>query len=232
MVLGSSWSQKKLLKGASVKISIVCSNPNHPVNDYLIQWISKNSNSHQIVLCRKISELLGGEILFLISCDELVPSEVRALYGVTLVLHASDLPIGRGWSPHIWEIVSGSRFITLSLLEAEDAVDSGNIWKKIKILIPDHALWDEINHLLFLSEIELLDFALKFYGKITPVPQSLDITPTYYMRRNLEHSKLDPFASISDQFDLMRVCDPNRYPAFFEYRGHKYKIKLEKISDE
>ena len=33
-----------------------------------------------------------------------------------------------------------------------------------------------------------------------------------------------------DQFDLMRTCDPNRYPAFFELYGKKYKIILEKCS--
>jgi methionyl-tRNA formyltransferase len=55
----------------------------------------------------------------------------RAKYDSSLVLHASDLPAGRGWSPHIWAITNGAESVTLSLLEAEDQVDSGRIWKKM-----------------------------------------------------------------------------------------------------
>ena len=48
----------------------------------------------------------------------------------TLVLHASDLPDGRGWSPHVWDVISGKSSLTLSLINAEDSVDTGHIWKK------------------------------------------------------------------------------------------------------
>lgn len=28
--------------------------------------------------------------------------------------------------------------------------------------------------------------------------------------------------------DLIRICDPDRFPAYFELHGHKYNIRLEK----
>jgi spore coat polysaccharide biosynthesis predicted glycosyltransferase SpsG len=34
--------------------------------------------------------------------------------------------------------------------------------------------------------------------------------------------------SIAEQFDLLRVVDPEHYPAFFDYRGKRYIIKMEK----
>ena len=74
--------------------------------------------------------LAGGEILFLVSCNEIIGKDVRDRYMATLVIHASDLPKGRGWSPHIWQIIEGKKEIMVSLLEAEDAVDSGAIWAK------------------------------------------------------------------------------------------------------
>ena len=215
-----------------MKITIVCSNPAHPVNTYLSAWVQRHGQDHDIELVRKKSEFTGGDILFLVSCGEIISAKDRSLYSVCLVLHASDLPRGRGWSPHIWELASGAFHITLSLLEAEDKVDSGRIWQKVQIPVPPTALWDEINHLLFTAEAQLMDFALAAYGRIQPEEQSKDIKPTHYQLRTPHDSLIDPHKSIAEQFDLIRVCDPQRFPAFFEYRGQRFALKLEKLNDE
>lgn len=215
-----------------MKVSIVCSNPTHPVNAYLQKWIERNQETHDIKLVRNKSELIGGDMLLLVSCGEIVTAVDRAPFGVTLVLHASDLPRGRGWSPHIWELAAGASHITLSLLEAQDKVDSGKVWKKMQITVPPTALWDEINHLLFTAEVHLMDFALKSYGRIEPQEQSADVEPTYFRLRTPQDSRIDPNQTLAEQFNLIRVCDPIRFPAFFEHKGQRYALKLEKLNDE
>lgn len=123
-----------------MRISLLCSDEQHPVNDYLKRWISAQEGIHQVELVRRKSKFSGGDILFLISCSEIVGAADRSAYRTTLVLHASDLPHGRGWNPHIWQLIDGADEIILSLLEAEDKVDSGRIWKKLKLPVPKHAL--------------------------------------------------------------------------------------------
>lgn len=214
-----------------MQISFLCSDKQHPVNGHLRRWIGQQQGKHNIELVCKKSELSGGDILFLISCSEIVSAAERAAYRASLVLHASDLPLGRGWSPYIWQIIAGAEEITLSLLEAEDKVDSGRIWKKVKFPVPIHALWNEINERLFDAEIELIDYAVSEFDSIVPVEQDPNIEPTYYSRRSPTDSQIDPTQSIANQFDSIRVCDPNRFPAFFELHGKKYKITVEKISD-
>jgi methionyl-tRNA formyltransferase len=214
-----------------MRISLLCSDENHPVNSYLKQWISDNKATHTIELVRNKHELSDGEILFLISCSEIINASDRSAYLACLVLHASDLPKGRGWSPHIWQILEGAEEITLSLLEAEDKVDSGRIWQKMQIPIPRHALWDEINASLFEAEIALIDHAVRNFDRITPEIQDPNIEPDYYPRRKPSHSKIDPTHSIASQFNQLRVCDPYRFPAFFELEGCRYKITLEKLND-
>lgn len=214
-----------------MRISLLCSSESHPVNQYLKKWISANQDIHDIELVRRTSDLSGGEILFLISCTEIVNAEDRAAYRTTLVLHASELPKGRGWSPHVWRILEGAEDITISLLEAEDKVDSGRIWKAMKVKIPKHALWDEINESLFEAELQLIDFAITHYDRVNPAVQDPLITPTYYRARTPLDSQIDPMKSIAEQFDVIRVCDPNRFPAFFDLHGQKYKIVLEKLDD-
>jgi methionyl-tRNA formyltransferase len=214
-----------------MRISLLCSDENHPVNSYLKKWIEENNSTHYIELIRKKSELSGGDILFLISCWEIVDASDRSDYLACLVLHASDLPKGRGWSPHVWEILNGAEEITLSLLEAVDKVDSGRIWQKIQIPIPRHALWDEINASLFEAEIALIDHAVRNFGQLIPKIQDPNIEPNYYPQRKPSHSRIDPTLSIASLFNQLRVCDPHRFPAFFELEGCRYKIILEKLND-
>lgn len=214
-----------------MKITLLCSDPSHPVNAHLLRWIERNQTNHYIKLVRSKKDIEGGDILFLISCSEIIDARDRAAYRASLVLHASDLPYGRGWSPHIWTIIHGAESITLSLLEAKDAVDSGRIWHKIVLPIPKHALWDEINEQLFTAEIAMIEFAVKEFDTVIPVEQNQTVEPTYFPRRKPADSKIDPELSIAAQFDLMRVSDPLRYPAYFELHGHKYKLVLEKYDD-
>jgi methionyl-tRNA formyltransferase len=213
-----------------MKITLLCSEPNHPVNEYLVRWIAANGNKHDVLLVRSRAELVGGQILFLISCSEVISFTDRLLFDVTLVLHASDLPRGRGWSPHIWEIIGGADQITVCLLEAEDAVDTGRIWHQITLPIPKHALWMEINDALFSAEVKLIEIAIKNFESIVSKPQRSDIEATYFAKRKPTDSQVDPYRSIAAQFDLIRVCDPERFPAYFELHGYKYKLTLEKIS--
>ncbi|RTL30672.1 MAG: UDP-glucuronic acid dehydrogenase [Burkholderiales bacterium] len=214
-----------------MKITLLCSNELHPVNTWLYKWVDQRKSQHEIALIRRKKDLPGGDVLFLISCGEIIKAQDRAAYKSTLVLHASDLPKGRGWNPHIWAIIAGADHITLSLLEAEDRVDSGRIWRKKNICIPKDALWDEINALLFDAEIELIDWAIESFSSVKPHDQDLAIEADYYRLRKPEDSQIDPDQSIAAQFNLIRVCDPQRFPAFFELHGHKYRIKLEKMDD-
>ena len=215
-----------------MNITILCTSETHPVNEMLLRWVKANQATHQIKIARRKDELNDGDLLFLISCTEVILEQQRSRFKKTLVIHASDLPRGRGWSPHIWELVNGAKELTVSLLEAEDSVDSGDIWKQVHVNVPKHCLHNEINNILFCAEFELMDFAVKNFHRIVPTPQDTNIDPTYYPRRQAMDSELDPRVSVEKQFDLLRVSDPVRFPAFFKLYGFTYKLKIEKIKDE
>lgn len=215
-----------------MKITILNSSESHPINYWLKSWIEENSKEHEINLVRTKVELDGGDILFLISCSEIIKTQDRSKYQNTLVIHASDLPNGRGWSPHVWEIVNGAKEITVTLLEASDKVDSGDIWQKIKVKIPETALYDEINELLFGAELALMDYAVENFATIKTEQQSIELEPTYWPKRTPKDSELDITQSIDEQFNLIRVCDPKRFPAFFYRHGRKYLLKIEAVDEQ
>ena len=211
-----------------MEITILCNDEKHPVNGHLIDWIDCNQEIHDIQLVRSKSELISGDVLFLISCNEIVKAEDRNKFSKTLVIHASDLPNGRGWSPHIWRIVEGAESITVTLLEAEDKVDSGAIWKQVVLDVPKDRLWDEINKQLFDAECALMSFAVENFSSIEPKLQDSSVEPSYYPKRTPLDSEIDPQKSIAKQFNLIRVCDPKRFPAYFKLHGYTYEIKLKK----
>lgn len=210
-----------------MKVTILCSDVKHPVFPYLLGWVELHGMQHEVTLCQSRAELTGGDLLFLISCSEIIRQHERDMYRSALVIHASDLPTGRGWSPHIWSILEGQDHMVVTLLEAGDKVDSGAIWHQLRVPLAGHELWDEINSLLFEAEIELMDFALENFDVVKPYPQS-ERAATYYRKREPADSRLDTEKTIAEQFNQLRVADPKRFPAYFELRGHTYVIEVRK----
>lgn len=211
-----------------LKVTVICSDKAHPVYSSLLSWKEDNEHKYSINLLTSINDVKEpGDLLFLVSCIEIVDAKQRAKFRHSLVLHAGDLPKDRGWSPHIWAILRGDNEITLSLLEAQDAVDSGAIWRKVKITFDGNELYDEINQKLFEAELKLMSWACENIANVQPIPQN-ESQANYLRKRTPKDSQLDINKTISEQFNQVRVCDPERYPAYFYVNGCKYKIKIEK----
>jgi len=213
-----------------MKITVPCSSRTHPVYPSLARWCAHQAGLHQVTLVETLAqaEALGpGDLLFLISCHEIVPPRLRALYRAALVIHASDLPRGRGWSPLVWQILEGRNDIPVTLLEAADPVDSGAIWHQVWLRFQGHELADEIHTALFAGELALMDFAVANLEGVQPRSQTGEAT--HYRRRLPEDSCLDPVRSLAEQFNLLRVADPDSYPAFFDHLGQRYALRISKI---
>ena len=210
-----------------MKISVVCSSQDHPIFPLLQAWRERYSQDHDVDLLNRVEQLQGGDLLLLVSCSELVSLVTRQQYRAALALHASDLPQGRGWSPHIWQVLEGKEQITVTLLEAEDKVDTGAIWAQTSFSLEGHELYDEINQRLFTAELELMDYAVDNFETAQPRQQP-EVPATYYRKREPDDSRIDPERPLVESFNQLRVADPNRYPAFFYHRGQKYTIRLEK----
>lgn len=209
-------------------VEILCTDPRHPVNAWLERWAAANAERARVAIRRDWRDLPdGGDFLFLISCHQIIGSEVRSRFRHTLVLHASDLPRGRGMSPHIWQILAGQNRIVLSLLNAESELDSGDIWQQLPIELNGTELHDEIHARLFDAETQMMSWALENCDRTKPWAQCGE--PSYYRKRSPADSAIDPSRPLAESFDLLRVADSERYPAFFEFRGAKYRIHIERL---
>lgn len=215
-----------------MRITILCTDFDHPVVPHLRTWMEDmNLKGHVVSLLNDKSTLQDGDILFLVSCSQIIEEKERKKYKAVLVLHASDLPKGRGWSPYIWSILHGANEITVCLLDASEPIDSGSIWLKTKFQLNGHELLPEINEKLFAVELKLMSQLVDQFDQLSPITQVGDAGP-YMPKRSPADSRLDPDKTIAEQFELLRVVDSQRYPAFFDYRGKRYLIRIEKGNND
>ena len=214
-----------------MRIVIINSDLDHPINPFLNFFIEDLGVEHDINLVRSQGEVTNGDALFLVSCVEKVSSAVLQRFNKTFVLHASNLPFGKGWSPHIWQILEGKEEITLSMIEASEEIDAGDIWAQRKLQIPRDAVWSEINTIIFSAEVSLMKYAINNFNSLRTNKASTHIKPSFYRKRTPNDSEIDVNLPLAEQFNLLRVCDPNRFPAFFKMHGYKYKLNIEKITD-
>ena len=108
-------------------------------------------------------------------------------------------------------------------------IDSGNIYPR-KINFEGHELIDELREKQAQSSFSLISKFLDEYPSILGMSKKQKGTSTYYNKRSPKDSKLDINKSLSEQFNLLRVVDNEKYPAFFHKNNQVYRIKIEKIS--
>jgi methionyl-tRNA formyltransferase len=209
-------------------ITILCSSRNHPVWRALEEWVAGRRAEHTISLVEKRNEVGSGDLLFLISCNQIIRRDIRDRFGRTLVVHASDVPEGRGFAPLNWRIIEGHNRVTVTLMDAAEAVDSGDVWAKRHLDFEGHETFEELFDRLFQTELELMDFAIANYSTIQPAPQP-EGEGSYYRRRTPDDSRVSPQDSLASIFDLLRASDPERYPVWFEHRNHRYAVTLRKL---
>ena len=169
------------------------------------------------------------DIVFILSYFRIIPQEYLNRHYHNLVIHESDLPQGKGWSPLFWQILEGKNRIPIVLFEAGGLVDSGDIYFKDYIELEGHELNQEIRHKQATKTIDLCKRFLGEYKNLKPAKQKGK--ETIYPKRTFLDSELDIDKNIKEQFDLLRICDNENYPGYFYYMGHKYILKIEKGVD-
>ena len=172
-----------------------------------------------------ISALEEGELLFILSFYKILAKEDLVKHKHNLVIHASDLPQGKGFSPMAWQILEGKNEIPFTLFEANENYDAGDFYLKKTLSLSGTETYEEWRHLEgnFIIGM-ILDFLQK-YPNADGFPQ--DGTETFYRKRTTRDDELYPDQTLAEIFDKLRISDPTNYPSWLSFRGRKFKLKLE-----
>lgn len=208
-----------------MKISILVDNIDSWFDKYAVRLkISLASKGHDVVYVNNGSELEGGDICFLLSCTRIVGAQILTKYKHNIVIHASDLPKGKGFTPFKWQVLEGKNDIILTLFEAAEAVDAGDYYFKDSLHFEGYELLAQMQDALGRKICEMAERYVEDYETMLPHPQKG--TETIYARRTVKDDELDVKKTIEQQMNLLRIADNDRYPLWFQYMGHEYVIKI------
>ena len=173
------------------------------------------------------------DIAFCLGYYKLIPPKYfnKPKHG-TFVLHATDLPKGRGWAPINWALIRGDDRIHITSFKIDEGCDTGLYHKKSSCPIEPMDTFESAY-----KKVEE-EFAKHVASIITELSETGSITlheqvgePTSNPRRRPEDSELDPHKTIAEQWNLLRATDNNEYPAFFKLNGKKVILTYE-VEDE
>jgi methionyl-tRNA formyltransferase len=193
------------------------------IHGLLLDWLAQG---HGVAWAHDAGDLPGGDLCFYLSYGSIVDNDKRSQYRHNLVVHESNLPQGRGWSPLTWQILEGRNRIPVTLFEAVDAVDAGQVYAQDWIDYQGLELVDELRARQGEATVRLCRRFVYEYPVIVGTGREQTGQAIYYARRRPENSRLDPDQTIREQFNLLRVVDNERYPAFFEMHGHEYVLNI------
>ncbi len=208
-----------------MKIQLLADN----IGSWIIPYAKKLQSlllelNHDVELIHSHEDIQKGDVLVLLSCEQILKNLNLNVHN--LVVHESALPQGKGWSPLTWQILEGKNKIPITLFEATQKIDAGVIYDQDYILLDGNELVEELHSLQGEKTIELIMKFIKNYPTTTFKKQKG--VESFYPKRTPKDSELDIEKTINEQFNLLRVCDNEKYPAFFYKNGIKYYIKISK----
>ena len=205
-----------------MKITMLTDN----TSSWIMPWVEKlkaQINDHEVDHIYSSSDIKGGDIMLILSCEKILKKNHLDMYKSCVVVHPSRLPHGKGWSPLAWQVLEGKNEIPVSLFEAAEEVDSGDVYITDTIYLNGSELNDNMKQEQGDITVRMaLDYIRNFPMK--GVPQSGE--SSFYPRRKKEHCYLDPQKSIIENFNLLRISDNERYPARVVIDGSEYIIKI------
>ena len=198
---------------------------NNYIQELLLDWLTAG---HRVLWVHDKQELRPGDFCFYLSCGQIVPASILSQFRHNLVVHESDLPRGKGWSPLTWQILEGKNRIPITLIEAAEKVDSGVIYVQEWVEFEGHELIDELREAQAKTTINLCKRFVDDYPQILDKAHEQVGEKSFYSRRRETDSELDPSRSLEAQFDLLRVVDNQWYPAFFYLNGQRYFLRIDR----
>lgn len=185
---------------------------------------SFDKKKYKIKISYKHITVKEQNIVFPLSFTKKLDKKFLNSNKLTIIAHPSKLPKDKGFAPMANQILRGNKFFYITMIKANEKIDSGEILMQKKFMLNGAELGDELRKIQALKIFQMIDRFLILYPKFKIKIQKGK--SSYNKRRIPEDSKLDINKSIKRQFNLLRIVDNENYPAFFDYKKNRYYLKI------
>lgn len=170
------------------------------------------------------TEIFNFDIVFILSYHKIIDKNFLKHNKHNIVIHASNLPQGKGWAPLFHQVIEGKNEITFSLFEADDKADNGDIYLQKNLKLNGLELYEELREKQARFTLNMCLEFLKLYPNIQAKKQVGK--ESFYPKRSPKDSELDINKSLNEQFNLLRIASNEDFPAFFYKDGKKFILKI------
>lgn len=199
-------------------------------NDWIQKYISNQAQleelkeKYQFTFSYNPDEMKGYEIVFILGFTKILPKSFLESNKLNLVVHESDLPNGKGFSPVQWQVLEGKKNIPVCLFEAVEDLDAGDILNEGFIQLNGYELFKDIREKQAEVTLELITNFLREYPNNKRRKQNGK--GSFYRKRTKKDDELDINRTIKDQFNHLRIADNEKYPLYFYIDQQKYYLKV------
>lgn len=217
-------------KNTKLKVAFLLDEKNNWLQRFIFEdKILKRNVNLSIEYSHNPLDIEDNDIVFILGFTKILDASFLRKNHLNLVIHNSPLPKGKGFAPLQWQVLEGINNVSICMIEATEEVDSGDIILTDTVRLNGDELYPEIRSKQAESILSLINRFINNYPNFSRTPQKGE--STFYRKRTLNDSQLNIDKSIREQFNLLRVCNNDLWPAFFILNNHKYILKIEKCDD-
>ena len=154
-------------------------------NDWLKQYLPNNINFRKDINISYFYEeesIKHFDVVFVLGFTKILKNDFLRSNKLVLIVHESNLPLGKGFSPIQWQSLEGKDKIVFSLLEATEEFDSGDIIYQMELKLDGTELYDEISCKQAKLTFKLIERFIKDY----PSTEESSLAKVYYRRRKFQ----------------------------------------------
>ena len=186
----------------------------------------KNKNKYVFSISKNFKKIKKQNIVFPISYTKILPKKFLSNHDLVLIPHPSKLPKDKGFAPIQNQILKKQNKFFISLIKAVEKVDEGPICIQNHFNINKTDLSVDIRRKQGEAYLKIIEDFLNIYPKVnfkTQIGKG-----NFNKKRTPNDSEISINKTIKAQFDKIRICDNELYPAYFFLKKKKFIIKIYK----
>lgn len=196
-------------------------------NNWFFKYLKKaklNKKKYNFKFFTDYNKIQKQNIVMILSYTKVLPIEFLNKNQLNIVIHSSKLPKDKGFAPLSYQILRGKNKIYNTMFKVSEKVDGGPIIMRNSFNVNRTDLYPELREKQAISIIKLIRILLDLYPKLKYRNQKG--RGSFNKKRTNLSSKLNIYKSIKSQFNLLRICDNEKFPAFFYINNQKYILKI------